>query len=260
MSDTMSPRVALVTGGSGGIGRAVVERLAGDGFAVAVHRADRDDAADRLVEEITEAGGRAIAIGGDIADEHAMAAAFDAVEAAFGGIDVLVHTDPVRLLAPLSDLDPDDAFRTYGTGGRGTSGADRQAARRLREGGAVIDFSMSVTGIHVPAQRAYGAGGPSILVLEPHGRDITVHAVAPRPTTAPLDFEGKDGATAENAGNVPGAVPLECLGRPERIAEIVALLAGPAAQPIRDGRRAEEPPHPMEEPPHPMREKERDHR
>jgi NADPH:quinone reductase-like Zn-dependent oxidoreductase len=93
-------RVALVTGGSGGIGRAVVERLAADGFAVAVHYAGNKDGAEALVEEITAAGGRAVAVSGDVADEQAMEAAFDAVEATFGGIDVVVNT--AGIMAPTS--------------------------------------------------------------------------------------------------------------------------------------------------------------
>jgi 3-oxoacyl-[acyl-carrier protein] reductase len=93
-------RVALVTGGSGGIGRAVVERLAADGFAVAVQYAGSKDRAEETVRQITESGGQAIAVGGDVADENAMTAAFDAVEAAFGGIDVVVNTAGIMLLSP----------------------------------------------------------------------------------------------------------------------------------------------------------------
>ncbi|MEB0307056.1 SDR family NAD(P)-dependent oxidoreductase, partial [Cryobacterium sp. 10I1] len=77
-------RVALVTGGSGGIGRAVVERLADDGFALGVHYAGNQAKADETIAAVKAAGGRAIAIGGDVADEGAMSAAFDAVEAEFG--------------------------------------------------------------------------------------------------------------------------------------------------------------------------------
>src|SRR4051812_44865081 len=102
---TQQMRVALVAGGSGGIGRAVAERLSRDGFAVAVHYAGNPDRAGEIVRAITGAGRPAIAVGGDVADEEAMTAAFDAVEAAFGGIDVMVNTAGIMLLSPIATLD-----------------------------------------------------------------------------------------------------------------------------------------------------------
>ena len=231
MSDTTSPRVALVTGGSGGIGHAVVERLARDGFAVAVHYAGNKDKADDLVEAITAGGGRAIAVGGDVADEQDMAAAFDAVEAAFGGIDVLVNTAGMMRLGPLVELDLDLLDRMHRTNIRGTFVVDQLAARRLRTGGAIINFSTSVTRAQFPNYGAYVASKAAveaitlILARELRGRDITVNAVAPGPTATPLFLDGKDEATIDHLAK---AVPLERLGRPEDIAESVAFLAGPA--------------------------------
>ncbi|MGV9652707.1 SDR family oxidoreductase [Streptomyces sp. NPDC001953] len=231
MSDTTSPRVALVTGGSGGIGHAVVERLARDGFAVAVHYAGNKDKADDLVEAITADGGRAIAVGGDVADEQDMAAAFDAGEAAFGGIDVLVNTAGMMRLGPLVELDLDLLDRMHRTNIRGTFVVDQLAARRLRSGGAIINFSTSVTRAQFPNYGAYVASKAAveaitlILARELRGRDITVNAVAPGPTATPLFLDGKDEATIDHLAK---AVPLERLGRPEDIAESVAFLAGPA--------------------------------
>lgn len=231
MTDTISPRIALVTGGSGGIGRAVVERLVKDGFAVGVHYAGNKAKAEELVTEITAAGGRAVAIGGDVADEHAMAAAFDAVETAFGGIDVLVNTAGIMRLAPIADLDLDVLDQIYRTNVRGTFVVDQLAARRLREGGAIVNFSTSVTRTQFPSYGAYVAskaaveGITLILARELRGKDITVNTVAPGPTATPLFLDGKDQATVDR---LAGAVPLERLGRPEDIAETVAFLAGPA--------------------------------
>ncbi|MER6125192.1 SDR family oxidoreductase [Streptomyces sp. NPDC001795] len=231
MNDITSTRVALVTGGSGGIGRAVVERLAEDGFAIGVHYARNKDKADSLVEEITVGGGRAIAVGGDVADEDAMAEAFDAVEAAFGGIDVLVNTAGIMRLSPIADLDLDELDLVHRTNIRGTFVVDQQAARRLRGGGAIINFSTSVTRTQFPAYGAYVAGKAAveaitlILARELRGKDITVNAVAPGPTATPLFLDGKDEATIDNLSK---AAPLERLGRPEDIAETVAFLAGPA--------------------------------
>ncbi|MEV8435982.1 SDR family oxidoreductase [Actinosynnema sp. NPDC051121] len=224
-------RVALVTGGSGGIGRAVAERLAADGFAVAVHYAGNKDKADAVVTDVTARGGQAIAVGGDVADEHDMTAAFDTVEAEFGGIDVVVNTAGIMVLAPIAELDLDDLDRVHRTNIRGTFVVSQQAARRLRRGGAIINFSTSVTRTQLPTYGAYVAskaaveGITLILARELRGKDITVNAVAPGPTATSLFLEGKDETMVANFAK---ATPLERLGQPDDIAETVAFLAGPA--------------------------------
>ncbi|MET7289226.1 SDR family oxidoreductase [Streptomyces sp. NPDC005573] len=224
-------RVALVTGGSGGIGRAVVERLAEDGMAVAVHYAGNKARAEETVAAVREAGGRAIAVSGDVADEEAMSAAFDTVEEEFGGVDVVVNTAGIMLLSPVATLDLDDLDRIYRTNIRGTFVVSKQAARRVRGGGAIINFSTSVTRLLFPAYGAYVASKGAVEALTPvlaremRGKDVTVNAVAPGPTATPLFLDGKDEATIEKLAKVP---PLERLGVPGDIAEAVAFLAGPA--------------------------------
>ncbi|MGB4778975.1 SDR family oxidoreductase [Microbacterium sp.] len=230
ITSTSTPRVALVTGGSGGIGQAVVEKLAADGFAVAVHYAGNRAKADALVDRIVAQGGSAIAVGGDVADETAMAAAFNAVDAAFGGVDVVVHTAGIMLLSPIATLDLDDLDRMHRTNIRGTFVVDQLAANRIRSGGAIVNFSTTVTRTQFPAYGAYVAskaaveGITLILARELRGRDITVNAVAPGPTATPLFLDGKDEQTIATLAK---AAPLERLGRPEDIAQTVAFLAGP---------------------------------
>ncbi|GAB7106717.1 SDR family oxidoreductase [Streptomyces phaeofaciens JCM 4814] len=230
-TDSNTTRVALVTGGSGGIGRAVAERLAADGIAVGVHYAGNKDKADDTVATITSAGGRALAVGGDVADEQAMSAAFDAVEQEFGGIDVVVNTAGIMLLSPIATLDLDDLDRMHRTNIRGTFVVSQQAARRVRAGGAIINFSTSVTRLQFPTYGAYAASKGAVeamtlvLARELRGKDITVNAVAPGPTATPLFLEGKDRTTIDNLSK---AAPLERLGTPQDIAETVAFLAGPA--------------------------------
>jgi 3-oxoacyl-[acyl-carrier protein] reductase len=224
-------RTALVTGGSGGIGQAVVERLVSDGYAIAVHYAGNRHKADALVERITATGGSAIAVDGDVADEKAMQAAFDATEAAFGGIDVVINTAGIMLLSPIVTLDLADLDRMHRTNIRGAFVVSQQAARRVRAGGAIINISTSVMRTKFPSYGAYVASKAAvesitlILARELRGKDITVNAVAPGPTATPLFLEGKDEATIQGLAK---AVPLERLGQPEDIAETVAFLAGPA--------------------------------
>ena len=226
-----STRVALVTGGSGGIGRAVAERLAGDGMAVGVHYAGNKARAEEVVAAVEAAGGRAIAVGGDVADPAEMEAAFDAVEEAFGGIDVVVNTAGIMVLAPIAELDLDDLDRMHRINIRGSFVVAQLAANRVRSGGAVINFSSSVTKLRFPTYTAYAASKAAvealtaILARELRGRDITVNAVAPGPTATPLFLDGK---SQEEIDKLASAPPLERLGTPDDVAEVVSFLAGPA--------------------------------
>jgi 3-oxoacyl-[acyl-carrier protein] reductase len=226
-----TPRVAIVTGGSGGIGRAVAERLAADGMSVLVHYAGNAVRAKETVDAIVATGGTASAAQADVADENEVAALFDEAERRYGGVDVVVHTAGIMLLSPLAELDLDDLDRMHRTNIRGTFVVDQQAARRVRSGGAVINFSTSVTKIALPTYTAYAASKGAvdamtlILARELRGRDITVNAVAPGPTATPLFLEGKEQSVIDH---MAGMAPLERLGTPVDIAEAVAFLAGPA--------------------------------
>ncbi|MFE2516042.1 SDR family oxidoreductase [Streptomyces mirabilis] len=233
-STSQTPRrVAVVTGGSRGIGRETAERLAADGCAVVVNYAGNEAEADKTVAAITEAGGEAIAVRADVADETEVAALFDATESAFGGVDVVVHAAGVMALAPLVDLDLDALDRMHRTNIRGTFVVDQQAARRLRAGGALINFSSSVLALALPGYSAYAAtkGAVEAMTLivarELRGRDVTVNAVAPGPTATALFLDGKDEETIARMAAQP---PLERLGTPRDIAEVVSFLAGPAGR------------------------------
>jgi 3-oxoacyl-[acyl-carrier protein] reductase len=224
-------RVAIVTGGSRGIGRASAERLAADGTAVVLIYAGNKTEADAAVEEIKAAGGQAIAAQADVADETAVAAAFDLAEQTFGGVDVVVHAAGVMPLGKVADMDLDAFDRLQRTNVRGTFVVAQQAARRLRDGGAIINLSSSVVGLRFPEYGAYamtkGAVEALTLVLarELRGRDITVNAVAPGPTATALFLDGKDEATISNLAK---QAPLERIGTPEDISEVISFLAGPA--------------------------------
>jgi 3-oxoacyl-[acyl-carrier protein] reductase len=224
-------RIAVVTGGSGGIGRVAAERLARDGLAVVIVYGGNRAGADEVVATIDAAGGDSTSFQADVSDEHAVARLFDDTEERYGGIDVVVHTAGIMELAPLVDLDLAVLDKIWNVNGRGTFAINQQAARRLRPGGAIINFSTSVTRLALPTYSAYVASKGAveaitmILAKELRGRDITVNAVAPGPTATALFLDGKDQATIDHMASMP---PLGRLGQPADIAEVVSFLAGPA--------------------------------
>ena len=227
----MTDRVAIVTGASGGIGHTVAVRLAQAGMSVAVHYAGNRDRAQGVVDEIVAAGGRAIVVRADVADEAQVAALFDEVEAEFGGVDVVVNTAGIMLLAPLAELDLDDLDRMHRINIRGAFVVTQQAARRVRRGGAIVNFSSSVVRLQFPSYAGYAASKGAvnamtlILARELRGKDITVNVVAPGPTATDLFLDGKDEQTIDGLAKM---APLERLGTPDDIAETVSYLVGPA--------------------------------
>ncbi|MEV8567308.1 SDR family oxidoreductase [Streptomyces sp. NPDC051322] len=229
--DTDRPRVAIVTGGSRGIGRETVRRLATDGYAVVVGYAGNRELAEAAAKDATDAGGRAVAVQADVADEQQMAELFDTAGSEFGGVDVVVHAAGRMHLSPITDLDLAELDAIHRTNIRGTFVVAQQAARKLRNGGAVITFSTSVVGLAFPGYGAYSASKGAVealtmvLARELRGRDITVNAVAPGPTATDLFFDGKDEATI---ARLAAQAPLERLGTPADIAEVAAFLASPA--------------------------------
>jgi len=223
-------KVALVTGASRGIGAAVAERLARDGFTVVVNYAGSQAPAEALVRKIEAAGGRALAAQGDVANPEAVKRIFDAAEAAFGGVDVLVNNAGIMALAPLAQSDDALFDRHVAVNLKGSFNTMREAARRLRAGGRIVNFSSSVVGLLQPTYGVYAAtkaaieAMTSVLAKEMRGRGITVNAIAPGPTATDLFFDGKSPELVERLAKL---APLERLGKPEDIAAAVAFLAGP---------------------------------
>ncbi|MBC2878177.1 MULTISPECIES: SDR family oxidoreductase [Streptomyces] len=223
-------RVAVVTGGSRGIGRAVAERLAREGLTVAVNYASDSASARETVRAITEAGGRAIALRADVADEHAVTTVFDRVRDEFGGVDVVVHCAARLALSPIADLDLSALDAMHRTNIRGTFVVAQQAARRLRAGGSFVAFSTSVVATQSPSYGAYAASKGAveamtlILARELRGRDVTVNTVAPGATATDMFLDGKTDEQIETLAKAPA---LERLGTPADIAHVVAFLTSP---------------------------------
>jgi len=223
-------KVAIVTGASRGIGAAIAQRLAEDGFTVVLNFAGRAAEAEQLVGEIEAAGGRAISAQADVSDPAAVARMFDAAEAAFGGVDVVVNNAGIMKLAPMAESD-DALFDTQvAINLKGTFNTLRQAARRLRDGGRIVNLSTSVVGLKTETYGVYAATKAAVETLtailskELRGRSITVNAVAPGPTGTDLFLNGK---SDELIARLAKMNPLERLGTPTDIANAVAFLAGP---------------------------------
>jgi 3-oxoacyl-[acyl-carrier protein] reductase len=223
---------AIVTGASRGIGRAVATRLARDGFAVAVNYAGNAAKADEVVAEIkaATAGRQAISVQADVANAADVERLFREAVDAFGGINVVVNCAGIMPLSPITEGDLELFDKVIATNLRGTFVVLGQAARQVSSGGRIIAFSSSVIAKSFPTYGPYIAskagveGLVRVLANELRGRNITVNAVAPGPVATELFLTGKAEAQIEELRRLP---PLERLGQPEDIANVVSFLAGP---------------------------------
>ena len=229
MTDSIS-KIAIVTGASRGIGAAVAERLAADGLTVVINYSGDTSSAEALARKIETGGGRALIAKADVSDAGAVRAMFDTVEATFGGVDVLVNNAGIMMLAKIADSDDALFDRQVAVNLKGSFNAMREAAKRLRDGGRIVNFSTSVVGTKLETYGVYAATKAAIetmtaiLSKEMRGRNITVNAVAPGPTATELFLDGKSAELVERLAKMN---PLERLGEPEDIASVVAFLVGP---------------------------------
>jgi 3-oxoacyl-[acyl-carrier protein] reductase len=224
-----SHRAALVTGASAGIGAEIARRLAAEGASVVVNYARSRAGADQVVRDIEAGGGRAIAVQVDVAAPDGIGQLFDAAEQAFGGLDIVVNNAGMMALSPIAETDDAtfDAHVALNFGGvfRGL----REGARRLRDGGRIINVYSSVVGFYLPNYGVYAATKAAveamthILAKELGSRRITVKAVAPGPVETALFMNGKSETLIEA---ITRTIPLERLGQPAEIASVVAFLAG----------------------------------
>ena len=223
-------KVAIVTGASRGIGAAVAERLARDGFTVVINYSGDAKSAEALVRKIESKGGRALTAKADVSDPNAVRRMFDATEAAFGGVDVLVNNAGIMKLAKIADSEDALFDQQVAVNLKGTFNTLREAAKRLRDGGRIVNFSTSVVGTKLETYGVYIATKAAVEMLsavlskEMRGRSITVNAVAPGPTATDLFLNGKSPELIDRLAKMN---PLERLGTPADIASAVAFLVGP---------------------------------
>lgn len=229
MTGVLDGKMALVTGGSRGIGAAVALRLAQEGADVALTYERRADRAAELVEQIKAVGRRALAVPADSADPAAARAAVDRVAGEFGRLDVLVNNAGVFLTGPVTELGTDEIERTIAVNVRAPFVFAQAAVGHLTDGGRIVNIGSNVAERAVfPGLALYSMSKTALLGLtrglarELGGLGITVNLVNPGPTDT--DANPADGP---NADAIRGFTALGRYAAPAEIAAVVAFLAGP---------------------------------
>lgn len=229
----LTGKTAIVTGASKGIGAAIAKALAAEGAAVAVNYASSREGADKVVAEITAAGGRAIAVQGDVAKAADVTRLFDETDRAFGGVDILINNAGVYEFAAIEDVTEEHFHRQFNINVLGLLLATREAAKRFgADGGAVINISSAATTADIPTASVYTATKASVesitrvLAKELGPRKIRVNAISP----GGVETEGTHAAGiagSELEAQMIAQTPLGRLGQPSDIAPVAAFLASP---------------------------------
>jgi len=220
-------KVALVTGASRGIGRAIAVRLGQDGAAVVVNYSGNHEAARETVAAVEAASGRAVAVQGDVGKLGDIQRLFDSAFEHFGKLDILVNNAGIMFNKPLADVTEEEFDRIFAVNVKGTFFSCQQAVKRMADGGRIINFSSSTTAMMLPTYGTYVATKGAveqlshILAKELGPRGITVNVVSPGPTDTELFGQGK---TEQDKQRFAQLAALGRLGQPEDIADVVALL------------------------------------
>ena len=226
----LDDKVALVTGGSRGIGRAVVERLARDGAAVIFSYQRDEEAADDVVKAVSAAGGKAWSVRADQGETQDVVRLYDVAEEKGGGLDIVVNNAAVGTVGLITDTSDREFDRVMAVNLRGTFVSVREAARRLRAGGRIINVSTVNTVVHGPGIGLYAASKGAVEQLtivaahELGPRGITVNTVSPGATDTEMLRANN---SAESREEMSAMSPLGRLGQPADVADVIAFLAGP---------------------------------
>ena len=231
MSKKLEGKIALITGGSRGIGAAIAKRLAADGANVAITYTKGADAAASVVKEIERAGRKAIAIQADATDAVAVEAAVEKTVATFGGLDVLVNNAGTAIPKTFEETTLDELDRLIDINVRGTFVATQAALKHMKSGGRIIMIGSAVgERVMVPGLVPYSATKGAVkmftqgLSREVGSRGITVNNIQPGPIDTELNPAAGDWAVPQKANTA-----LDRYGHVEEVAALVAFVAGPEA-------------------------------
>lgn len=223
-------KVAIVTGASRGIGAAVAQRLAHDGFAVAINYATSSHDADALAAKLKENNYLAVAVKADVSKPDDVRRLFEIAEQTLGKVDVLINNAGILKTMPLAETSDELFEQTFAVNLRGAFNTLREAAKRLNHGGRIINFSSTTLALNMPGYAIYNGTKAAVeaftrvFAKELRGRNITVNTVAPGPVATDLFLSGKSEDQVQQFARMP---PLERLGQPDDIAGVISFLVGP---------------------------------
>ncbi len=227
MTDVLKDKIALVTGGSGGIGSESARRLAKRGVKVAVHYLNSRENANRVVAEIMAGGGQALAIQGDAAEQADCERIVQETLSAFGGLDILVNNAGISTMMEFGNIGAADIDREFAANVRSVVLMTQAAARHMKPGATIVNLSSNIAYAPIPGLTVYCAAKAAVATLtkglarELGKQGITVNAVAPGATETPMT-EWMDQPTREG---IASATPLGRIAQPDDIADIVVYLA-----------------------------------
>ncbi len=224
---SLAGKVAIVTGSSRGIGRAIALRLSQEGAAVVVNYAKGAEAAQDVVSAIEAAGGKALAVQADVSKTAEICNLFDRALETYSQVDILVNNAGVILYKPVAEVTEAEFDNLFAINVKGTFFACQEAAKRMADGGRIVNFSSSTTAMLLPTYGAYVATKGAVeqlsrsLAKELGDRQITVNVISPGPTDTELFTFGK---TAEQIQRFTQMTALGRIGKVEDIADVTAFL------------------------------------